>query len=80
MVEQNAELALQVADRGYVLRTGHIAIAGSAQTLLAHPGVREAYLGRALEDEDPVRLAESITDAAASGAHTHLPPEGNPVT
>ncbi|MCR2808981.1 MULTISPECIES: ABC transporter ATP-binding protein [unclassified Microbacterium] len=74
MVEQNAELALQVADRGYVLRTGHIAIAGSAQTLLAHPGVREAYLGRALEDDDPLRLAESITDAAASGTH----PEGRP--
>jgi branched-chain amino acid transport system ATP-binding protein len=49
MVEQNAELALTIADRGYVLRTGHIAVEGTAAELLANPSVREAYLGRTID-------------------------------
>ncbi|GAA3754667.1 ABC transporter ATP-binding protein [Microbacterium kribbense] len=47
MVEQNAELALSIAHRGYVLRTGEIVLAGDAADLLQNPLVREAYLGRA---------------------------------
>ncbi|HEU4368019.1 MAG TPA: ABC transporter ATP-binding protein [Methylomirabilota bacterium] len=45
MVEQNAYLALQMADRGYVLETGRIALAGAARDLLADDHVRRAYLG-----------------------------------
>jgi branched-chain amino acid transport system ATP-binding protein len=45
MVEQNAYLALQMADRGYVLETGRIALAGAARDLLANDHVRRAYLG-----------------------------------
>lgn len=61
MVEQNAELALSVADSGYVLRTGRIAVQGSAADLLANPGVREAYLGRAVDEAaDPLELAQRL--------------------
>jgi branched-chain amino acid transport system ATP-binding protein len=45
MVEQNAYLALQMADRGYVLETGRIVLAGPARDLLADDHVRRAYLG-----------------------------------
>ena len=45
LVEQNAAMALSVADRGYVLETGRIVLEGSAQTLLENPQVRAAYLG-----------------------------------
>jgi branched-chain amino acid transport system ATP-binding protein len=45
MVEQNAHLALQIADYGYVLRSGHIVLAGSARTLCNDAAIRDAYLG-----------------------------------
>lgn len=45
MVEQNANLVLQIAQRGYVLQNGHIVLAGSAQQLLDSTAVQEAYLG-----------------------------------
>ncbi|HMA34679.1 MAG TPA: ABC transporter ATP-binding protein [Chloroflexia bacterium] len=45
LVEQNAHLALQNADRGYVLEAGRIMISGPAGELLANPRVRQAYLG-----------------------------------
>lgn len=45
LVEQNAQAALQVADRGYVLETGNIVLSGAARDLLANPQVAEAYLG-----------------------------------
>jgi branched-chain amino acid transport system ATP-binding protein len=45
LVEQNTRLALDVAARGYVLRTGEIAKHGAAKELLEDPMVREAYLG-----------------------------------
>src|SRR2546423_9560674 len=45
MVEQNAVMALSVADRGYVLQTGRIVLADTAPALLAHEGMRRAYLG-----------------------------------
>lgn len=45
MVEQNAFGALSIADRGYVIETGRIALEGTGQGLLADPRVREAYLG-----------------------------------
>jgi branched-chain amino acid transport system ATP-binding protein len=45
LVEQNANLALQTAKRGYVLETGHITMEDRAQDLLDNPKIREAYLG-----------------------------------
>ena len=44
LVEQNASLALQSADRGYVLNAGQITIAGAATDLLADERMRQAYL------------------------------------
>ena len=45
LVEQNARAALAIADRGYVLETGRIVLAGTGAELLADEGVRTAYLG-----------------------------------
>jgi branched-chain amino acid transport system ATP-binding protein len=45
LVEQNARLALQMADRAYVMESGLIALTGSGQELLQDPRVRTAYLG-----------------------------------
>ena len=45
MVEQNANLALQIADYGYVLQTGRIALAGPADELRRNPQIRDVYLG-----------------------------------
>ncbi len=45
LVEQNARAALAIADRGYVLETGRIVLAGSGAELLADESVRSAYLG-----------------------------------
>ena len=47
MVEQNANMALSIADRGYVLQTGQIVLADTAQGLLDNPQMRSAYLGEA---------------------------------
>jgi branched-chain amino acid transport system ATP-binding protein len=46
VVEQNANVSLSIADRGYVLSTGRIVLEGSAADLLADEGLRKAYLGR----------------------------------
>jgi branched-chain amino acid transport system ATP-binding protein len=46
LVEQNAYQALKVADRGYVVETGRLAVAGSARDLLDDDQMRSAYLGR----------------------------------
>ena len=45
MVEQNAYMALQIANRGYVLQTGRVILSGTAQELLSSDMVRKAYLG-----------------------------------
>ena len=47
MVEQNANMALSIADRGYVLQTGQIVLSDTAQGLLDNPQMRSAYLGEA---------------------------------
>jgi branched-chain amino acid transport system ATP-binding protein len=46
VVEQNANMALSIADRGYVLQTGVIALADKADALLASDDLKRAYLGR----------------------------------
>jgi branched-chain amino acid transport system ATP-binding protein len=45
LVEQNALMALDVANRGYVLETGHVALADEAKALAKNPEVRKTYLG-----------------------------------
>ena len=45
--QQQAELALSIASRGYVLATGEIVLQGAAQELLDNPQIQEAYLGKA---------------------------------
>ena len=45
LVEQNAQAALSIADRGYVLETGSIVTSGTGQELLASPEIKRAYLG-----------------------------------
>ena len=45
LVEQNAEAALAVADRAYVIETGRLGVAGTGAELLASDRVRRAYLG-----------------------------------
>jgi branched-chain amino acid transport system ATP-binding protein len=46
VVEQNANVSLSIADRGYVLQTGRIVLADSASALLQNEDLRKAYLGR----------------------------------
>ena len=45
LVEQNAQAALSVADRGYVLETGKIVTTGTGAELLSSPAIKKAYLG-----------------------------------
>ena len=45
VVEQNANMALAIADRGYVLQTGTIVLSDTSDALLANPQMRAAYLG-----------------------------------
>ncbi|HVO15334.1 MAG TPA: ABC transporter ATP-binding protein [Alphaproteobacteria bacterium] len=73
LVEQNARVALEIADRGYVLETGRITLAGPASDLLDDPAVQDAYLGgqgagsRAMEER--IR-ARAETYRASGGAGT----------
>ena len=46
LIEQNANMALKVADYGYVLETGSIVLEGTGEELLSNESVREAYLGK----------------------------------
>ena len=45
LIEQNASMALSIADRGYVLETGNITLTGEGKKLLVDPEVKRAYLG-----------------------------------
>jgi branched-chain amino acid transport system ATP-binding protein len=45
LVEQNTEIALELAHRGYVLESGRVVLEGTGKELLANTRVREAYLG-----------------------------------
>jgi branched-chain amino acid transport system ATP-binding protein len=45
LVEQNAQMALQLADRGYVIESGNIVLEDTARNLLGNDQVRKAYLG-----------------------------------
>jgi branched-chain amino acid transport system ATP-binding protein len=45
MVEQNANMALSIADRGYVLQTGQVVLSDTAKGLMENTQMRQAYLG-----------------------------------
>jgi branched-chain amino acid transport system ATP-binding protein len=45
LIEQNATLALNYSDRGYILETGEITLQGTSQDLLGNEHIRKAYLG-----------------------------------
>jgi branched-chain amino acid transport system ATP-binding protein len=45
LIEQNASMALSIADRGYVIETGSVRLEGSGKELLSNPEVKKAYLG-----------------------------------
>jgi branched-chain amino acid transport system ATP-binding protein len=45
VVEQNARMALAIANRGYVLQSGRVVLAGTAGSLLENPQMQRAYLG-----------------------------------
>ena len=49
LVEQNAQAALNIADRGYVLETGRVVTSGTGAELLASPEIKRAYLGKQKE-------------------------------
>lgn len=46
LIEQNANMALKTADRGYVLETGRITLSGTGESLIANEEVKKAYLGK----------------------------------
>jgi branched-chain amino acid transport system ATP-binding protein len=48
LVEQNANLAVEISERAYVIETGKITISGTGKELLHDPKVRSAYLGEAV--------------------------------
>jgi branched-chain amino acid transport system ATP-binding protein len=54
IVEQNAHVALELADRAYVLAVGEIVLEGSAAELRSSPAVQAAYLGGEVDDRSPV--------------------------
>jgi branched-chain amino acid transport system ATP-binding protein len=51
LVEQNAQTALEICDRGYVLEAGRIVLEGTPDELLANDEVRRAFLGRDYQEK-----------------------------
>lgn len=58
VAEQNADFALEMADRGYVLEVGECRMEGTADELISHPDLVSAYLGLALDHSDSNRQAK----------------------
>jgi branched-chain amino acid transport system ATP-binding protein len=57
VVEQNANMALTIAHRGFVLQTGQVVLAGRASDLLGTELIRKAYLGETWSEEVPAAAA-----------------------
>ena len=55
LVEQKARLAMEIADRTYVLVSGHTQVSGESKSLLARPDFADLMLGRALSTTEPAR-------------------------
>ena len=56
LVEQNANMALKIANRGYVLENGRVALEGSAGQLVQDSRVKEAYLGNGKPNKNQVSM------------------------
>ena len=65
MVEQNANMALGIADRGWVLQTGRVVLDDTAEALLANPALRTSYLGGG-KDGTPKASEPQAIDSGAS--------------
>jgi branched-chain amino acid transport system ATP-binding protein len=65
LVEQNANLALRLADRAYVMETGAVTMTGTGASLLANEHVRESYLGAKSRARRETPGSLSLSDAAA---------------
>jgi branched-chain amino acid transport system ATP-binding protein len=63
LVEQNARAALRLADRGYVLENGRVALAGSASALMADPTVQGIYLGQTVEEAGETNAERGVRSA-----------------
>jgi branched-chain amino acid transport system ATP-binding protein len=63
LVEQNARMALSIADKAAVMATGKIVLSGSAQELLSDPKVQASYLGGAVGEALPAAAAQVLEDA-----------------
>jgi branched-chain amino acid transport system ATP-binding protein len=66
MVEQNAELALSIATRGYILQSGRLVLEGPARDLLNNPAIREAYLGQRASSEEPETSIKPVEEGENS--------------
>ncbi|MTD44483.1 ATP-binding cassette domain-containing protein [Conexibacter sp. W3-3-2] len=62
LVEQNARMALAIADRGVVMATGRVALDGPADALLADPQVQASYLGGTVGEPLPDAVAQALPD------------------
>ena len=74
LVEQNAAKALELADRGYVLETGVVALQDRASVLLADDRVRMAYLGEDIADDDGREPGD--VEAPGAGDDIEVEPQG----
>jgi branched-chain amino acid transport system ATP-binding protein len=67
VVEQNANMALSIAHRGYVLQTGEVVLSGTARSLLENEMVQKAYLGRMEPSRREVAAAIQVRSGAQPG-------------
>ena len=68
LVEQNARVALEFSDYGYILESGRIALEGPSESLRNDPTVQESYLGAAPRGhDDRVRAAQALPPEDADG-------------
>jgi ABC-type branched-subunit amino acid transport system ATPase component len=77
LVEQNARAALEIADRGYVLETGRVAVVGPGRDLLTDPEITSAYLGRASEGARLAAPPISSSGQTTTGVHSRTQKEGD---
>jgi branched-chain amino acid transport system ATP-binding protein len=71
VVEQNANAALRIAHRGYVLQNGRLVLQGTAAEILADAGMREAYLGKAASAAHHPPVTAAAADPAAMPASSN---------
>lgn len=72
LVEQNAEVALSIADRAYVLQSGRVVLSGPAQSVRDNPLIRAAYFGEAPSVEDPHNSVNSGAPTAPTAPLVRL--------